>query len=392
MRRFLVGGRVFTGDVMLEGRGVLVTDGRVEALPPADAVPEGADLVRLPEGAIVAPGFLDLQVNGAGGVLFNDAPDARTAERIAAAVRPFGVTGVLPTLITDERGALKRAVAAAEEAATGSGVLGVHLEGPFISVERKGVHDAAHIRAPEEEDIVLVTSLARRLDAMGRRVVLTLAPEVVDDATIARFVGAGVVVSIGHTAAGFERVEEALALGVRGFTHLSNAMPPILNRAPGPVAAALASRDAWCGLIADGFHVHPGLMRVMVGAKAPGKLFLVTDAMPPVGTDARTFDLRGTTIHRRDGRLVTEDGTLAGADIDMAGAVRNAVRLLDLPLTEALRAASAHPAAFLGLENRLGRIAPGRVADFAVIDDKANVLETWAAGEVVWQRRPDKVA
>jgi len=386
MRRFLVGCRVFTGDVMLEGRGVLVSDGRVEALPPADAAPEDAEIVRLPGHAIVAPGFLDLQVNGAGGILFNDAPTGRTAESIAAAVRPLGVTGVLPTLITDDRETFKRAVAAAEEAASDSGVLGVHLEGPFISVERKGVHNAAHIRAPDEDDVALVTALARRLETLGRRVVLTLAPETVDDATIARFADAGVVVSIGHTAASFERTEEALAQGARGFTHLSNAMPPILNRAPGPVAAALASRDAWCGLIADGVHVHPGLMRVMVAAKAPGKLFLVTDAMPPVGTDARTFGLRGTTIYRRDGRLITADGTLAGADIDMAGAVRNAVRLLDLPLTEALRMASLYPATFLGLDDRHGRVAPGRSADFAVIDDEVAVLETWSAGRVV--RRP----
>lgn len=386
MRRFLTGGRIFTGEVALEGRGVLVDAGVTESLLPADAAPEGAEIVRLPEGAILAPGFLDLQVNGAGGVLFNDDPTAEGAERIAAALHPFGVTGVLPTLITDAPEKLARAAEAAVDAAPDSGVLGVHLEGPFINPERKGIHDENHVRAPDEGDVALVTGLARATRRLGRRVVLTLAPERVSDEAIVRFVAAGVVVSIGHTAATLERSDEALALGARGFTHLTNAMPPIRNRAPGPVAAALAARDAWCGLIPDGFHVHPGLMRAFVAAKVPGKLFLVTDAMPPVGTDAQTFELHGETIYRRDGRLVSADNVLAGADIDMAGAVRNVTTLLRLPLTEALRMASLHPAAFIGLDDLYGRVAPGRPADFAVIDDEVRVLQTWKAGEIVWRR------
>lgn len=389
MRRFLTGCRVFTGESVVSGRGVLIADGRIEGLLPADATPEGAEKTALPEGSLLVPGFLDLQVNGAGGVLFNETPTAEAARRIAAAVRPFGVTGVLPTFITDERTGMAAACDAVAEATAGagSGVLGIHLEGPFISVERRGVHNPASVRTPDEADIAALDGLAQKLDGHECRVLLTLAPEHVDDRAIARLAGSGIILSVGHTAASFERVEEAMRQGMRGFTHTGNAMPPIVNRAPGPVAAALASRDAWCGLIADGHHVHPGLMRVMAAAKAPGKLFLVTDAMPPVGTEAKSFVLYGNTILRQGGRLTTADGVLAGADIGMADAVRNCVGMLGLSLTEALRMASLYPAAFVRLDHRYGRIAPGYKADFALITDAVDVLETWVEGARVWRKR-----
>ncbi|WP_102868790.1 N-acetylglucosamine-6-phosphate deacetylase [Pseudovibrio exalbescens] len=388
MKRFLTGCRIFTGEALLSGHGVLVANGRVEALLPADAKPEGAEILCLSPDALLTPGFLDLQVNGAGGVLFNETPTVAAAHRIAEAVRPFGVTGVLPTLITDKKEALDAACGITADAAsvTGSGVLGIHVEGPFISKERKGVHNPDFIRAPSEEDLETLKALANKLAPHNARVLLTVAPENVSDASLADLAKAGVVLAAGHTAATYERIEEATHMGVTGFTHLGNAMPPVQNRAPGPVAAALAGRDTWCGLIADGHHIHPGLMKVMLAAKPAGKIFLVTDAMPPVGTDAETFILYGQTIYRRDGKLTTEDGTLAGADIDMASAIRNCVKLLGQPLTEALRMASLYPAAYLGLERTYGRIAPGFAADFAVITEDVEPLETWVQGAVVWSK------
>jgi N-acetylglucosamine-6-phosphate deacetylase len=182
----------------------------------------------------------------------------------------------------------------------------------------------------------------------------------------------------------YAQTRAAMWVGLTGFTHLFNAMPPLTNRQPGPTLAALESEEAWCGIIADGIHVHPSLLRLLVRSKPPGKVFLVTDAMPPVGTDASSFMLYGHTIRRHDGRLVTENGTLAGADIDMVTAVRNCVHLLGLPLEESLRMASLYPASFLGLEGQLGRVAPGYRADLALLRPDLTVLATWVAGQAQW--------
>jgi len=226
-------------------------------------------------------------------------------------------------------------------------------------------------------------ALPQRLGDQGR-VMMTLAPEQVEDALLARLTAAGVLLSAGHTAASYERTRESVAAGVRAFTHLFNAMPPMNNRQPGPVLAALDTEETWCGIIADGIHVHPALLRLLVKTKAPGKVFLVTDAMPPVGTDARSFQLYGQTILRRDGRLVTENGTLAGADIDMAASVRNCVQLMGLPLEEGLRMASLYPARFLGLDARLGRVAPGYRADLTLLRPDLSVVGTWVDGQEQW--------
>jgi len=376
---------VFTGDRFVDGHAVLTEGAHIVAVLPVADAPADARLRRLPGDALLVPGFLDLQVNGAGGVLFNDTPTAEAALAIAAAARSTGTTGVLPTLMTDERTKMRRACEATIEALgrpTG-GVLGVHLEGPFLSPERPGVHAPQWIRKPDAADIELVAAAARRIGDRGR-VLLTVAPECVDDRDIAQLAAAGVTVAAGHTAATVERTREALRAGVRGFTHLFNAMPPMINRQPGPVAAALADPDAWCSIIADGLHVHPALLRLLVQVKPPGKVFLVTDAMPISGTDAASFRLLGRTIHRQSGRLVTEDGTLAGADIDMAASVRNCVKLLELPLAEGLRMASLYPAAYLGLDDQRGRVAAGYRADLTLLGADLTALATWVGGEEQW--------
>jgi N-acetylglucosamine-6-phosphate deacetylase len=213
---------------------------------------------------------------------------------------------------------------------------------------------------------------------------LTLAPECVDDRTIAQLSSAGIAIAAGHTAATVERTRQALAAGLRGFTHLFNAMPPLVNRQPGPVAAALTDPVAWCGVIADGIHVHPALLQLAVGMK-PGKVLLVTDAMPPCGTDATSFQLYGRTIHRRDGRLLTDDGTLAGADLDMPAAIRHCVDDLGVSLEESLRMASLYPARALGLDHELGRLAPGHRADLTLLAPDLTVLATWVGGEEQWE-------
>ncbi|MBP2232783.1 N-acetylglucosamine-6-phosphate deacetylase [Azospirillum agricola] len=375
-RRFLVGSRLFTGDAILDGHGLLIGEGRILDLLPSGREPD-AEILRLPDEALLAPGFIDAQVNGAGGVLFNDRPTVEAALAIAAALRRSGTVGLLPTFITDDRARTEQAARAALAAAAipGSGVLGVHLEGPFLSPERPGVHEPRFIRVPDAADVAFLTGLAA--GAPDARVLVTLAPERVEDETLARLSAGGVILSAGHSAAGVERVEEAAGRGLRGVTHLFNAMPPIVNRAPGLALAGMSDPRLWCGIIADGVHVHPALLRATLAAKPAGRVFLVTDAMPPVGTDATGFTLYGRTIHRRDGRLETGDGTLAGADIDMIGAVRNAVALLGVELEEALRMASLYPAAFLGLEDRYGRLAPGHRAALVLLGADLEVLRTW---------------
>jgi N-acetylglucosamine-6-phosphate deacetylase len=388
-RRVIIGGRVFTGDRTLDDHAVVLDGERIAAVVPAAEAMAGtseASIRRIPADALVVPGFLDVQVNGAGGALFNDAPTVETALAIAAVARRTGTTGLLPTLMTDDRAKLQKACDAALEAVArpAGGVLGIHLEGPFLSSERPGVHLPRWMRKPDAADLEFLVALASRRFGDRGRLLLTLAPECVEDRDLARLAAAGIIIAIGHTAASFERTRQALTAGVRGFTHLFNAMPPLLHRQPGPVAAALADPQAWCSIIADGYHVHPALLRLVIQVKPPGKVLLVTDAMPPYGTDATSFQLFGRTILRESGRLITEDGVLAGADIDMAASVRNCVQLLELPLEESLRMASLYPAAYLGLDGQLGRIAPGYRADLAVLRPDFGVLATWVGGDEQW--------
>ncbi|MCY1044195.1 N-acetylglucosamine-6-phosphate deacetylase [Corallococcus sp. bb12-1] len=385
----LHGARVFTGDLLLEGQAVIIEGDTVRAVVPTAEIPTGATVHTLPGDTLLAPGFVDVQVNGAGGVLFNDTPTMEAALAIASAMRRTGTTGLLPTFITDDPSRMREACEAALDATAraDSGVLGIHLEGPFISRERAGVHAPGFIRAPDPSDLDYLTALPRRFAAHGGRVLMTLAPECVDDATLRRLATSGVVLSAGHTAATSERTTQALRAGVRGFTHLFNAMPPVMNRQPGPIVAALTHDDAWCGVIADGVHVHADNLRLVLKVKPPGKVFLVTDAMPPVGTSVTSFMLQGRTILRRNKRLETEDGTLAGADIDLTAAVRHCVHSLGVPLEEALRMASLHPATFLGVHGHRGRIAPGHRADLVLLKEDLSAHTTWVGGQA---RSPEK--
>ncbi|MGN2242754.1 N-acetylglucosamine-6-phosphate deacetylase [Frateuria sp. GZRR33] len=373
----LVHGRVLTDEGLREDVAVLVHDGHVLALAAADdprlAQAQRHDLA----GALLLPGFIDVQVNGGGGLLFNDAPTVATLRGIAQAHRRFGTTGLLPTLITDTAEKMRAALDAVDAAIAQCvpGILGIHLEGPFLAPARKGIHDASLFRTPGADDLLALTAQRRGV------VMLTLAPEQVEPAVIARLAGAGVRVVAGHTAADYATTRDALDAGVCGFTHLYNAMTPLTSREPGVVGAALDDPASWCGLIVDGHHVHPASLRIAINAKPPGKCVLVTDAMPPVGSARPDYTLNGQTIVAREGICMNDAGVLAGSALDMASAVRNTVNLLGLPLAEASRMASAYPAEWLGLEQTHGRIAPGQRADFAVLDDTLHVRETWIGGQ-----------
>jgi N-acetylglucosamine-6-phosphate deacetylase len=360
---------VFDGATLHRHAAVVIEGSGIVGLVPRRDV--SGDVRVLPDGAWLAPGFIDVQVNGGGDVLFNDAPTPEAIAAIAAAHRRFGTTGLLPTLITDAPDKMRAALAAIA-ASDAPGVLGIHLEGPFISPQRAGVHAPAHIRAPRRDDVAALTAPRR-----GVRLV-TLAPERVPPGFIAQLAGAGVRVSLGHSMATYDETRAAMAEGLAGFTHLFNAMRPLASRDPGPIAAALET-DAFVGLIVDGVHVHPAMLRLAL--RSPAQPMLVTDAMPPVGGSSATFWLYGEEIAVRDGRCTRQDGTLAGAFLDMATAVRNCVQLVDLPLTDALRFASTNPANFLKLGHELGRLAPGYRADMvALAPDDVTVLDTWVAG------------
>ena len=376
MRQALINGRVLLGDRFVDDVAVIIAGDRVEAVVPIADAPAGAAQIDL-AGQRLVPGFVDTQVNGGGGVLFNDEPTVETIERIGAAHRSFGTTGFLPTLISDDLAVVRRAIEAVDAAIEAGipGVLGIHIEGPFLNVRRKGIHDAAKIRSLDDEGFATLTGLKR-----GRTLV-TLAPERTTPEMIRRLSGAGVIVAAGHTNGSHRAIRAALDAGLRGFTHLFNAMSPLTSREPGAVGAALEDVDSWCGLIVDGRHVDPVVMRLALRCKPASRFMLVTDAMPSVGLTDKSFQLQGQQIHVEDGVCVNADGTLAGSDLDMARAVRNAVGMLGVGLAEALAMASRHPAEFLGLDDRLGEIAPGRAASFALLDDELRVTRTWIDGQ-----------
>jgi N-acetylglucosamine-6-phosphate deacetylase len=316
-------------------------------------------------------------VNGGGGLLFNDDPTVDTLRGIAAAHRRFGTTGLLPTLITDTREVMKRALHAVDAAIEAGvpGVLGIHLEGPFLAGTRKGIHDSTLFRPLDEDDLALICTPRRGV------VMLTLAPECVPTDAVRRLSEAGVIVVAGHTGTDYATARAALDAGVRGFTHLYNAMTPLGSREPGVVGAALEDADSWCGLIVDGHHVHPASLRVAIAAKARGKSVLVTDAMPPVGSDNPEYVLNGQTIVMKDGICQSDDGVLAGSALDMATGLRNLVEMVGLPLAEASRMASAYPADWIGLGATHGRIVAGQRADLVLLDDALAVRGSWIGGE-----------
>jgi len=373
MKFTLIAEQLFDGEAFHRDVPVTIEDGLIASLDTAS----GAKEIRYP-GTLV-PGFIDVQVNGGGGALFNTSPTVACIETIGKAHARFGTTGFLPTLITDDVQVMAKAADAVASAVAqkSAGVLGVHFEGPHLSVPKKGVHPQGFIREITEAELAIFC----RQD-LGIRVV-TLAPENVSPEVIRLLVESGVKVCLGHSNADYDTVVAALAAGATGFTHLYNAMSPLGSREPGVVGAAIESETAWCGLIVDGHHVHPAAARVALRAKPRGKVMLVTDAMPPVGMDDETsFELFGTQVLRVGDRLNAVTGELAGCVLDMATAVENCVKMLGLPLGEALRMASLYPAQYLGL-NKKGRLVNGFDADFVVLDEHQYVKATYIAGNAV---------
>ena len=350
-----LGAAIFDGETLHAGK-VLVVDSQGTPAITEDA-PTGCPCDVL-DGGILTPGFVDLQVNGGGGLMFNDAPEVATLERMAEAHRQTGSAALLPTLITDTPEHTAAAIDAVEQAIAEDvpGIVGLHLEGPHLSVARKGAHDPNLIRRMDDDDLATITRAAERI----ANVMVTIAPESTTPAQIRRLSDAGIVVSLGHTDADYATCMEAFDAGARCSTHLFNAMSQMGNREPGLVGATLARDDVHAGLIADGIHVHPATMRNALAAKAsPEKVFLVTDAMATAGSDITTFQLNGRDILRQGGRLTLQDGTLAGADLDFPRALAVLTGSVGENLETALRRATSAPVILLRDKRGLGSLAGG---------------------------------
>lgn len=370
--------RILARNSILRDHAIIMDGAEIKAVCSVCDASDISERTVLRSGMLV-PGFVDVQVNGGGGILFNDDPSLETIEKIGDAHRRFGTTGFLPTLITDDLEKTEAAVLAVDRAIRRGvpGVMGVHLEGPFLNPAKRGVHDASKIRALLPEFVDMLTSLK------GGKTVITLAPEQVPRDIIVALVRAGVIVSAGHTNATHEQLADALSAGVTGFTHLYNAMSPLESRAPGAVGAALSEQETFCGLIADGHHVHPAALLVAIRAKGVDRCMLVTDAMPCVGSDLSEFQLGNERIFVSHGRCTNAGGKLAGSALDMASAFGYAIETLDLAVQDASAMASSSPAKFLGLGAMYGRIAPGFRADLVHLTDDLAVERVWVGGQLL---------
>lgn len=381
MKQILIVERLFDGEVFHQNMAVTMDEGKITAVTSAAEVVDADPSMLTHLAGTLVPGFVDVQVNGGGGALFNDQPSVECIETIGRAHARFGTTGFLPTLITDDVSVMAKAADAVADAIkhNKAGVLGVHFEGPHLSVPKKGVHPQQYIRKISDEELAIFS----RQD-LGIKVV-TLAPENVSTQVIKSLVKAGVRVCLGHSNADYDTVVAALDAGASGFTHLFNAMSPLGSREPGMVGAALESATAWCGLIVDGHHVHSAAAKVAINAKPRGKMMLVTDAMPPVGmAQDASFELFGIKVVRQGDRLNATTGELAGCVLDMVGAVNNTVAMLGLSHDEALRMASMYPAQFLGLDKALGLVKPGFKADFVLLNSANQVSRTYIGGKIVF--------
>lgn len=373
----LKGAGIVTPDAVIDDYALLLDGPHIAAIVPERSLASGVEAIDL-DGGWLLPGLIDVQVNGGGDVLFNDLPTLEGIRAIAAAHRRYGTTGLLPTLISDELPMVGRAIDAVDAAiAAGEpGILGIHVEGPFLNADKRGIHDASKFRILDADTIAL---LAR--PGPGKRLV-TIAPELAPAGTIRALADGGVIVAAGHSMADYDTTRAALAEGLHGFTHLFNAMTQLGSREPGMVGAAIEDQKSRFGLIVDGHHVHAAAMTIAVRARGIDGVMLVTDAMPPVGGKLPGFMLMGREIHMVDGICRGPDGTLAGSALTMAEAFRNAMDWIGLSLVEASRAASGNPAAFLGLADRTGAIAPGLAADLVHLDRDRRVTRTWIGGEV----------
>lgn len=365
--------RLFDGYSFLDDQVLTITDGMISAID------ENINEVDVAVSGLVVPGYIDLQINGGGGVLFNDEPSVANLNTIISAHAQFGTTAIMPTLITDKITVMEQAADSVAEAIAKKtpGILGIHFEGPHLSLAKKGTHCGELIRPISDNEWQILS----RTD-IGE-VMVTLAPETVSPADITRMVKLGINVCLGHTNADYTTAQKAVDAGATGFTHLFNAMSPLQGREPGVVGCALLNDHTQCGLIVDGHHVDYASCQLALKAKPAGGVFLVTDAMPPVGTEMKQFPLYDRTVYVENGKLTSTTGELAGSSLNMATAVKNTHHHLNMPLDESFRMASVYPANYLYANKKCirGQLIVGMQADMAILNPDLSVSETWIDGK-----------
>ncbi|OED42808.1 N-acetylglucosamine-6-phosphate deacetylase [Chromatiales bacterium (ex Bugula neritina AB1)] len=382
MTQSFTGSDIFDGQILHQRSALIVRDEQIVAIVDEQDTPDSAQSIEL-SGGILVPGFVDLQVNGGGGILLNEEPTVEGIKRICSAHLPFGTTALLPTLITDTPQVTDAAINAgiAAHRAKVPGFIGLHLEGPHLDVTRKGAHDSALIRPMATDDLQRLIAAKNALPTL----LVTVAPESITNEQISTLASAGVIVSLGHTNTSNSNATAAFETGASCVTHLFNAMSPLNHREPGLVGATLASDTTYAGLIADGFHVDKTAIAIALAAKqGSGKIFLVTDAMSTIGTDLKSFELNGRKITRSDGRLTLADGTLAGADLDMISAIRFLVDSVGVEALEAFRMASAYPSQCIRASNTLGYLHKGASADLVHVSDALEIQRVWQQGRQVF--------
>ncbi len=371
--------RILTDDGVITGGSVSIDDETIAEVHASGG--QACDHRLSLDGRRLVPGFVDIQVNGGGGVLFNDLPVIDGIRRISDAHIRFGTTSLLPTLISDDMAVMRDAITAVAEAVVAGvpGVLGIHLEGPFLSPERKGAHDQTKFRTIDDDAVDLLSSLPKNVVTL-----VTLAPEQTETARIQELTQKGIIVFAGHTVASYEDCVAAERAGVSGYTHLFNAMTQLASRDPGVVGAAINSQQAVFGIIADGQHVHPATFRLACRSKWRGGALLVTDAMPTVGSGDDGFVLNGERIELSNGVLRNAAGSLAGSNLSMIAAVRNTIEFTGLDWEEAVRMASTYPARAIGRNEQIGSIRAGCRADLLELTDNFEISRVWQGGKLVY--------
>jgi len=378
-KKAYIGARIFDGTDEHFGAALVTEKKEILKIVPQEDVSSDYEIISLNQG-IICPGFIDIQVNGGGGCLLNEAPSLQSLEKICDTHAKLGTTSLLPTLISDVPEITKAAQTCAIEASEKNipSFLGLHLEGPHLATSRSGAHDKSVIKPMGKNDCLDLETLAKKIS----KVLITVAPEAVPVEFVEQLTSAGVIVSLGHSDCTFAEAEDLVAAGATGVTHLFNAMSQFGSREPGLVGAALELGHLSAGIIADGFHVDEATIRIALRAKkSPGSIFLVSDSMATTGTTLGSFELNGRTIFRKNGRLTLENGTLAGADLDLASAVRFMVNNVGISYIDALKMATIFPSTFIGMEREIGVLKPGARADFLWLDDDLNVQSVWRAGE-----------
>ena len=377
MKQALLGSQIFCGERFYDDHALLVEGKSIVDIVDKNNTPDNFNKIELDQG-ILAPGFIDLQVNGGGGVLFNNSPNKESLNTIIKAHQYFGTTSIMPTVISDSLEVLEQCIkTVTEEIKNNSSLLGIHIEGPFFNTKYRGVHQKQYISAINSDYLNLFESLK------GFPVMLTLAPECISSQQLKHLTSLGIKTLAGHSDATYDELDDAIKNGLDGFTHLFNAMGQISAREPGVVGSALHFENTFASIIVDLHHVHPSLIQLAYQLKPTGKLFFISDSMATINHGKPSFELYDEVVNESDGRLVNSEGKLAGSSITQIDAVKNAYQKCNIPLNQALAMASRYPAEYLGIENHLGSLKPGYRADLVHFDSNFKVHNVWVSGKQI---------